>query len=339
MTVFFLKLSILYVGLWLSEPAISTNLEIDNPKKQFTIVLMTDTHIDMKCKESDLKLVSQWIAKNDAFLNIAYVAHQGDVGDHRGAGSIEKMLIKSRNALQPIINRNIPLSVAIGNHDYDGNFSQRSSKAFNRKNTFGKLFYQNMPGFGGTFSQSENFSNTNIEGTENHFYTLDVLGEKFLFLTLEYYPRDAVLVWANDLVQKQFPNHQIVVITHAYIDRFGKLSNDRLDQNKTGFFDSHNGEDMWNRYFKNWKNLRLIFSGHFIDYPRQSYLQQIGIHGNVVNSHFFNYQNWGFDNEEFVNKRKGLRYQASVIRLVTINMDENYVRLQNFLPQKNLEIH
>jgi hypothetical protein len=57
-----------------------------------------------------------------------------------------------------------------------------------------------------------------------------------------------------------------------------------------------------------------------------------------VNSHFFNYQNWGFDNEEFVNKRKGLRYQASVIRLVTINMDENYVRLQNFLPQKNLEI-
>jgi DNA repair exonuclease SbcCD nuclease subunit len=260
------------------------------------------------------------------------------VGDHRGSVSLEEMLIKSRRALQPVIDCRIPVSVAIGNHDYDDVFSERSSTAYNLENTFGFTFYQDLPGFGGAFTQEGDDSGAGIEGAENHYYSLRMEGENFLFLTLEYYPRDVVLEWANNLVKNHFPDHHVIVITHAYIDEFGKLSSDQSDRKDSGEADMNNGEDMWNECFKHWKNLRLVFSGHFIDYPRQSHLQRVGVHGNVVNSHFFNYQNWGYENGKLVNKRRGLRYQASVIRLVTVDMDDNSVHIKNFLPQKNMEV-
>ncbi len=306
----------------------------DGYAREATFVLMTDTHVDMKCSVSDLEYLANWIVANKASRNIAYAGHLGDVGDRRGSGPLYEMLRLARAALQPIADTQIPFSVAMGNHDYrDDGEHPRSAAAFNHPDAFGLDFYRDAPGFKGTFEGETESDLPHPGGTANHYFVLTLADEDFLFLTLEHYPRDAVMKWADALVRERYPDHHVVVCTHAYLTRQGTLSSGRHGDNESpGPEFSNSGEDMWHKYFRHWENLRFVFNGHFIDEPRQHYLQQTGVHGNIVHSHFFNYQNWGYKDGELYNTRSGGRYQAATVRLITIHFDENTVRIENYLP-------
>lgn len=305
---------------------------------EFTLVLMTDTHLDMKCSAEDLEQVSRWIVDHAEELNIRYVAHLGDVGDVRGSGDLPEMLRAARAALQPILDAGIPLSVAGGNHDYrEGDASPRSADAFNAADTFGPELYAGRPWFGGTFEQETGDAGPDPGGAMNHYLILDISDLPFLFLTLEYYPRDKVMVWADRLVRERYPDRHVVVCTHSYLTQHGALSESRFGSAEPGPERSNSGAEMWERYLKNWSNLRFVFNGHFIDTPRQSYLRQTGAHGNVVHAHFFNYQNWGYDGGKLRNMRSGGPHQAATIRLVTIQPGGNAVRMRNFLPPAGVE--
>ena len=320
-------------------PAAAAPAEASTSAREVTLVLMTDTHLDMKCSAEDLAHMTRWIVENAAALNIGYVGHLGDVGDQRGSGTLLEMLQQARAALQPVADAAIPISIAVGNHDYrDGGEHPRSAEAFNRPDTFGEAFYSTSPGFGSTFEQEADFGIAHPGGTANHYFTLELAGEEFLFLTLEYYPRDAVMEWADAVVRERYPSHHVVVSTHAYLTRQGELTTSNYGEPETGPEYSNSGQDMWQRYLQHWENLRFVFNGHFIDEPRQQYLEQTGVHGNTVHSHFFNYQNWAYRDGQLYNTRSGGQYQASVLRLFTIQFDDNTVRIRNFLPQANVDV-
>lgn len=306
----------------------------------FSLVFLTDTHADMKCSELSLRTIAQWIAAQAKSLNILYVAHLGDVGDERGSGSLVEMLQLARSALQAIADSGIPLSIAIGNHDYQplAVDDLRSADAFNRADTFGREFYYGKPWFGGTFEEQAGDPGPFPGGTVNHYNTLEIYGRPYLFLTLEHYPRDKVLDWANNLVQNVFPDHEVIVTTHAYLTEYGVLSTGSYNQQEPGPEYSNSGNSMWERYFKSWNNLRLILNGHFINEPRQAYLQQVGLFGNTVHSHFFNYQNWGYrlGGLYYVTSR-GL-HQAATIRILTVYPALNKVVVRNYTPSANMTI-
>ncbi len=303
-------------------------------EEAFSLVFMTDTHVDMKCSEYNLQSIAQWIVDQAASLNICYVGHLGDVGDERGTGDLIQMHQKARTALQPLINANIPLSVAIGNHDYgpveeDG---LRCADTFNRADTFGRDFYNDSPWFQGTFEEEAGEPGLHPGGTINHYIALEVYGCHYLFLTLEYYPRDKVLDWADTLVQNSFPDHEVIVSTHAYLNENGLLSTSSYSQAAPGPEYSNSGASMWERYFKYWKNLRLILNGHFINTPRQNYLEQTGVHGNTVHSHFFNYQNWGYKFGSLYYVTSYGLHQAATLRILTIYPSANKVVVKCFTP-------
>ena len=248
------------------------------------------------------------------------------------------MLRMSRRALQSVADAGIPLSVAIGNHDYDVSSSTRPCQAFNQPDTFGMGFYARKPWFGGTFESETARGEAGADpgGTANHYLVQTVSGQRMLFLALELFPRDKVLAWASNLVHHRFPEHDVIVITHAYLD-------DRSGQRcRGGPFDgfsripggeySNDGEEMWEKHLKTWRNLRLVTSGHFIDGPRQSYLQQRGVHGNIAHAHFWNYQNWGFDNGSLVHTIRGGPNQASTLKLFKVQLPQNQVFMENVLP-------
>lgn len=306
----------------------------------FRMVFLTDTHLDMKCSKENLSYISEWITDNAAELNIQFVGHHGDVGDRRGSGDIGEMLKASREALQPVMDAGIPLSVAIGNHDYDSASDTRPCEAFNDSAAFGRAFYEGQPWFGGTFEDETDDPGPDPGGAANHYVLLELGGRTFLFLTLELYPRDKVMDWADELVRVWYPTREVVVSTHAYLHRQGHLATgvgyDGFSRDDGPEY-SNDGEEMWERYFKHWPHLRLVSGGHFIDEPRQNYLEQAGEHGNTVHSHFWNYQNWAYDDGELYNTRREGQYQAATVKMFDVRLDEEEVHIENYIPPAGAE--
>ena len=303
-------------------------------------VFLTDTHLDMKCSAANLAHIARWIVDNAEPLNIRYVAHQGDVGDRRGTGSIGEMLKASRDALQPIMDAGIPFSVAIGNHDYDVGSDTRPCEAFNDPEAFGMAFYEGQPWFGGTFEAEASEPGPDPGGTVNHYVAQEIAGHPFLFLTLELFPRDKVMDWAYHLVRERFPDHEVAVTTHAYLHREGHLcagvGYDGFSREEGPEY-SNDGEEMWERYFRKWPNLRLVSGGHFIDEPRQNYLEQTGDDGNIVHSHFWNYQNWGYRDGALFNTRREGENQAAMVKLFGVDLAGGEVHIENYLPPAGVE--
>jgi hypothetical protein len=308
---------------------------------EFTFVFMTDSHLDMKCSRDDLQLAATWIADNAQRLNLRYVAHQGDVGDKRGSGSIAEMLKLARQALNPIVKARIPCSIAIGNHDYDFQYDGRACTAFNHHDAFGAAFYADRPWFKGTYESETTEPGLHPGGTANHYFTQEIAGRKFLFLVLEFFPRDKVMTWADDLVRNRIPDHDVIVTTHAYLDNTGELIDDVRAvysgfAGNTGGEYSNTGKDLWNKYFKNWRNLRMVTSGHIHTAPRQRYVQKIGVHGNTVHTHFWNHQNWIYRDGAFHYIKSG-EHQTLMLKIFKVSPANNRVMVENYLPLLGLE--
>jgi len=309
---------------------------------EFSFIFMTDSHTDMKCSEANQRRMAEWIAANAEAMNLRYVAHHGDVGDMRGSGSIEAMLKMARKALEPIRQAAVPFSVAIGNHDYDFRYNGRPAQAFNAEDVFGLPFYANQRWFGGTFESEIDEPGLDPGGTVNHYQTREINGRKFLFLTLEFFPREKVLRWADELVRRRLPDHYVVINTHAYLDSYGNLSN-TIPNSYTGFVGnegdeySNHGREMWDKYFKHWPNLRIISNGHYTKDHRQQYLAQTGEHGNTVHSHFWNYQNWGYKDDQFFEARSDGENQSTMIRIFKLRLAEQRVTIEHFMPPLRIE--
>ncbi len=318
-----------------------------SPEEGFTIVGIPDVHVDFMCTGERLATVSEWIVARAQHLNIRYVAQLGDAGDRRGSGSHGEMLATSRRGFEPIVRAGIPLSVCIGNHDYDRASNARINNEWNREEAFGMSLYQNAPGFGGTFESESDDPGPDPGGTVNHYFTFEAAGVKMLMLCLELGPREKVMKWADHLVRNRFPDHSVMAFTHSYLDTDSLL----VDESKRGnpkryaHFSTeegpeytHDGKDMWERYLRHWPNLRMVHSGHSISGPRQAWLDQSGENGNKVAGLYYNWQEWGYDAEkkEMIHGLS-VEHGASMIRLFQIRPAAKSVHIANFLPSAGVE--
>ena len=313
----------------------------------FTIVGIPDVHLDFMCTLENLTTISEWIAARARKLNIRFVAQLGDAGDRRGTGSIGDMLANTRRGFAPLVRAGIPVSVCMGNHDYDRPSALRGNAAWTADAAFGAPFYQDMPGFGGTFASESADPGPDPGGTANHYFTFKAAGVDMLMLSLELGPREKVMKWADHLVRERFPTHSVVVFTHSYLHTDGSLVGDGTAFNPQGYSGfsteegaeyTHDGKDMWERHLRHWPNLRMVHSGHAIAGPRQASLAQKGEHGNPVAGLFYNWQEWGYDAE----KKEMVRgipvpHGAAMIRLFHIRPAEKNIHVANFLPSAGVE--
>jgi 3',5'-cyclic AMP phosphodiesterase CpdA len=141
----------------------------------------------------------------------------------------------------------MPYVLAQGNHDLknqNGDFKDRKDSLIN-------LYFPlaSQPWIAGTFEKDR---------IENSYSLFNFQGTDYLVLSLEYGPRDAVLVWANQVVAK-YPNHKVIMITHNYTGKNGGRSN-----SATGYPlpDTNAGPDMWYNLVQKHANFELVFSGH-----------------------------------------------------------------------------
>lgn len=131
--------------------------------------------------------------------------------------------------------------------------------------------------------------------------TLEAGDDKYLFMTVEYRPRDEVLDWANRVLE-DYSDFKVVLVTHSYMWTNGFLTT--------------SGNEIWNDLRKKHENVRLVLCGHA---PGRGMEVAYGEGGNKVVQLLSDYQYYS-------NGGHGL------LRIMTFYPGDNRVRVQTYSP-------
>ncbi|MBP8806679.1 MAG: metallophosphoesterase [Kofleriaceae bacterium] len=223
------------------------------PYPPWAMVVLPDTQVYLDRYPAIWEAQTQWIAEQAEAQGIRLVVHVGDVTEwstptewaRAAAGFAE-------------IEAVAPLVVVPGNHDYD----VTRPRAGGLTGAWPVAALMARPSFGGLFE---------ADRTDNHYQLLDVNGQRWLVLGLEWGPRPEVLDWANQVLDREPADH-VIVVTHAY------LYNDdrRYDWRRHGpaqAFNPHgyvgtawpvvtDGEELWQTVLADRDHVDLVLSGH-----------------------------------------------------------------------------
>ncbi|NMA75152.1 MAG: serine/threonine protein phosphatase [Bacteroidales bacterium] len=254
-----------------------------------------------------LDLMMSWIEENIDSLNIKMVLCPGDLVEQNdrishgisGNQSGQKQWEFVAQSFSKLDGK-VPYVLSTGNHDYSydaqGNKRSRYKDFFPIDKNFlnRKIIRQNT---------------LNAEGeetTENAaFELMTPHGEKFLFLSLEFAPRDTVVTWAKNVVNmKQYKDHKIVLLTHEYMTAKAKrtsgemrvtcynpyFENGDITKRKQVIYDANKGEDLWQKLINVSENIELVLCGHI---SGESFRADKNKAGKTVNQMLFNAQSMG----------------------------------------------
>lgn len=245
---------------------------------EFSVIVVPDTQAMSAHHPEVFSGMTRWITAAAAELNVRMVLHLGDMVD-AGAAQ-ERQFRHAEAAWATIVESGLPFLGVPGNHDYDNMIEEdRALEMFRRY--FGVRLYEGRPWFGGTFEPG---------AVENLYATIEVAGEKWLFVGLEFGPRDHVLTWA-DVLLREHADHHVVIATHCYMYMDGGRNRPGAKHNPKVYRGAHganDGDDVWQKLVCHHPNVVAVFSGHQI-FDHVSYCVECGRDGRAV---LQSYQNW-----------------------------------------------
>jgi hypothetical protein len=277
----------------------------------WSLVLIPDIQNYVKWSRNQpiLELMMAWIEENIDPLNIRMVVCVGDlvqsnekiINDYDGNQTSTQQWQAASRAFERLDGK-VPYVAAAGNHEYSidpqGNRSSRYSEFFTseRNHLNQKILVQN---------------NRNEQGQptlENSAYELKNLhGQDYLFLTVEYAPRDSIVEWAKEIAAlDQYKQHRIVLITHAYLtpkDQLWSRSpvtwlywepynlNNQIKRSKgVPLPKANNGRQIWEKLVQPASNIEMVFCGHI---SGEGYRRDVNVAGKAVHEVLFDTQDLG----------------------------------------------
>jgi hypothetical protein len=238
----------------------------------FTIVALPDTQNEAQFYPAVLNSQTQWIVNNQQSLNIQAVLGLGDIVNN---GSDDTQQTNADAAYRMLDTAGIPYFAAIGNHDYDNVMpSTRATTGFDK--WFGPSRYAAYPWYLGQYPAGSN---------ANFYGVLNINGNNYLILSLEYVPRDAAVTWAQGILQAN-EDKEAILITHSFLFVDGT----RVDQCDTQDMNKDNyGDKLWAKLVSQYPNISLVLNGH-LTAGNGAHRRDLGVNGNLVNQIFSNYQ-------------------------------------------------
>lgn len=279
--------------------------------KSFQLALLPDTQTYTQLYPQIFEAQTQWLANNSQ--DFAFVLQQGDITDWNAPEQWEAA-VKAFS----ILDGKLPYTFIPGNHDIGNNSDVRNTDKMNQYFPYEK--YSKTPNFGGAFE---------VGKMDNTWHTFDAGGMKWLILSIEFGPRNAVLRWAEEIV-KSHPKHKVIVNTHAYMysdnTRMGE-GDTWLPQSygigkDTGDDAANDGEQMWEKLISKYKNILLVVSGHVL-HSGIGTLVSKGENGNKVYQMLANYQ-WGVEDAE--------EGKTGKIRILTIDPKKGEIDVKTYSP-------
>lgn len=280
------NLSLYFVSALLSVQLLFAQEQFEKPalehKDSWSMVMLPDLQNYVKWNRNQpiLDLMMRWIEDNIDTLNIKMVVCVGDLVEHNnlvnqghdGDQSAQRQWETTASAFARL-NGKVPYIAATGNHDYsidrEGNRTSRYAEFFRIDDNWlnKKTLVQNA---------------TNEQGQhtiENAAYEIkDLNGQDYLFMTIEYAPRDTILHWAKKIAaMEQYQNHRIVLTTHAYLNKNDKRTTGQPKwlvyepywvntvAQKSERIDlplSNSGEQIWQKLVQPSANIEMVLCGH-----------------------------------------------------------------------------
>lgn len=294
--------------------------------KPFTIIVLPDTqgYADTRHKETQkhwpgigdqrASFFSQteWVKKNRKKLNIALVAHVGDITQ---TGHDEEW--KIADTAFKTLDNTIPYILSLGNHDMG--YSAEDHKTSHTRESLLSTYFQpsrftNNPLYNPLFGSNKKLHFLEEGKTENYYLFLKEGEMKFLVLSLEFKPRDEILAWANNVVA-QHPEYRTIIVTHSYLTRKKRERTSADNYLVKG----NSGEEMWEKFISQHKNIFLVLSGHAME----NLLSSKGKHGNIVHQVQADY--WYWDKPE-------IKAGSGFLRIMTFYPEKNSIEVQTYSP-------
>lgn len=250
--------------------------------KSWSLVLVPDVQNYVKWQRNQpiLDLMTTWIATQVDSLNIKMVLCAGDLVEqnniinqgHDGDQSGRQQWAATTNAFGKLDGK-VPYILASGNHDYSIDRAGGRSSFYEeyvrieRNPLNQKAIVQNA---------------TNEQGKptlENSaFEVKDPSGKDYLFINLEYAPRDTMVNWAKNVAAlPQYKDHRVILLTHAYLNSKDKRTDkhpqwftyepyavDRVIQKSAmvPLPNANHGEQIWEKLVYPSSNIELVLCGH-----------------------------------------------------------------------------
>lgn len=235
---------------------------------RFAFAVIPDTQNEVLGNSNRYRGRAQWLADNKTSLNLKFVAHSGDIVNWGERD--EPQYQRASSGLAPLDAAGIPFSLTPGNHDTravcaGGSACPGESAAVNVRLTplFDQYFANRFANLAGRYEAGK---------LANHFSTYEAGGLQWLVLSLELWPRQAVIDWAKGVVSSH-PQHNVIVVTHAYLNGDGSIST------SNGGYGSTSPRYLFDNLVKVYPNVRMVFSGHV---GLAASREDTGVNGNKI---------------------------------------------------------
>jgi len=250
-----------------------------------------------------------WIVANVQRLHIPYVFHLGDIVDQNTPTEWQRAA-QAMWLLEGVV----PYTVTPGNHDLGP-----SGSASTRDTLMNQYFSYEMtstwPTFGGAYQ---------VGKMENTYHLFSAGGRDFIVLSLEWGPRDPVVVWADGVMAAN-PRRYGILVTHAYMN-----NNDRrydiTDTAHPQDFNPHqygtaggvnDGEELWQKLVRKHAFV-LTLNGHVLG-DGTGYLASVTDKGNTCHQIMSNYQFRALGGEGY-------------LRVMSFQDDNKTIKVQTYSP-------
>lgn len=257
------------------------SLGLEDPKS-WSMVILPDTQNYAKWNRNQpiFDLMTRWIEDHVEELNIKMVLHVGDIVEHNnilnqgydGDQSAQKQWEAMQTSLGRL-NGLVPYITATGNHDISIN------EKGERRSRVDEFFPIDFNSLNKKALRMNLYNEQGDPSLENAAYELkDLNGVDYLFLCLEYAPKDETLEWAKKVVDlTEYKNHRVIVLTHAYLNAKSERTSGEVkwfqyapfvvnnvpQKNPTMRLPrSNNGEQIFQKLIQPSINVEMVFSGH-----------------------------------------------------------------------------
>ncbi len=226
----------------------------------FTVVALPDTQgYSLRVPETYIAQ-TKWIVDQKKKRNIASVVHLGDITNNNTHDQWENAV-----AAMNLLDGEVPYFFTLGNHDYSENGRSKDRTTFFHQ-YFPREKYSSRSDFGGSYDREP-------ERFDNAYYFFDGGDRDFMVLSLEFGPRNDVVRWANEVVDKH-SDKSVILITHAFV----YYDDTRYDWAKYGpkqawnphayavaeatDQDVNDGQELWDKLVSRHKNFVMTLNGH-----------------------------------------------------------------------------
>ena len=238
----------------------------------FRMVVLPDTQEEVHTDaDARLRQRSAYIAAHQQSWDVRLAVSVGDIADWDTPDHAQ--YARSAAQLDPLV-RAVPFVAAVGNHDTQAVCPGGSACAgLSARTTVRDTTVFN------TYFPADRFSLLRGEyepgKIDNAYHTFRAGGVDWLVINLELWPRAQVVDWAARVVAAN-PHKNVVVVTHSYLTKGGKIMSDN------GGYGSTSPKYLWDHLIKVYPNVKIVLSGHT---GKDKVRLDKGKNGNVVVSY------------------------------------------------------